>query len=359
MALIIEELNRANRVRARYRMEGDRFTLGRGYQNDAIIEDLHADTAHAEILRDENGRYHLRDLDSVNGIQLLRNSRGRPVSYHQIENERVIESGDEIQVGKTHLRLIDSNTPLPPAVPVHSLENILHQLSNPMVAIALLLAMGGSALLLSYLGYARAYEWTLALNLVAGTLLGILLYAAAWAFIGRVVRHDSQFFTHLTIAALGALLYTLWEWFGSLLDYNYALGRLALPLLNFAVLAVLLPTMLWCACYLATNISPRWRLGVALVLPLGFLGLGLSEQITSLSKFHRVPQISTEIKYKSLLWRKPEPLQPFIAGTRTLFDIPVEEREQEPPSDQSDEAEAGTGDSARRAAPNHVAGAAP
>ena len=328
MALIIEELNRANRVQTRYRMEGDRFTLGRGYDNDAIIEDMHADAEHAAIERREDGCYYLCDLDSTNGVQLLGNNRGRPTKYTEIDKERMVESGDEIQLGKTHLRLINSEASMPPAVPVHSLENILHHFAHPFGAIALLVLLAALTLLISYLGFAQDYQWTTAVNVVIASVIGLLLYAGAWAFIGRVVRHDSQFFTHLTIAALGALVYTTWEWFSSLLDFNFALGKV-IPLLNVAVLAILLPTMLWCACYLATNISPRWRLGVALALPLGFLGLSLAEDIAEVGDFQDVPQISTEIKHQQLLWREPVPLDEFIADTQRLFDIPIEKDDDE------------------------------
>lgn len=326
MALIIEELNRALRVQARYRMEGERFTLGRGYHNDVIVEDMHADAAHAEIRRGDDGCYYLRDLDTVNGTQLVRNTRDKSVKGAAIE-ERMIESGDEIQLGKTHFRMTDSEAATPPAVPLHSVEGLFERLSHPLPAIALLLAVTGSFVLVSYFGTAREYQWSIALNLVAGTAVGLLLYASAWAFIGRVVRHEMHFFTHLAIASLGALAYLGWERISGLLAFNYAMDR-AIPLMNFAVLAVILPAMLWCACYLATNIGPRWRWGVALALPLAFLGLELVSLVGSIRDFNDVPQISTELKHDNLMWRQPMPMDQFLADSSDLFDIPIEEEDQ-------------------------------
>jgi len=325
MALIIEELNRGQRVQARYRMEGERFTLGRGYDNDIILEDIHADANHAEIRRGEDGCYYLRDLDSVNGTRLLCNLRDRSVKAGEVR-ERMIESGDLVQIGKTHLRLSHSKAALPEAVPLHSLESLFERLSHPAGAIGLLLAVALSTLLVSYLGYARDYEWTIAVNLLSGSVIGLLVYAGAWAFIGRVVRHETHFFTHLSIAALGVLIYTGWEWFSTLLDYNFPLGGLT-PVLDFSVLALLLPVMLWCACYLATNLSRGWRWGLALALPWGFLGLGLAEGIGDMDDFTAVPEISTEIKHRDLLLRTPVPMEQFIASSPALFDIPIEKKE--------------------------------
>lgn len=322
MALIIEELNRANRVQARYRMQGEHFTLGRGYDNDVILEDVHADANHAEIRLGEDGCYYLRDLDSVNGTQLLGNIRDKSVGAGDV-SERMIESGDLVQCGKTHFRLSHSEAAIPAAVPLHSLESLFGRLSHPAKAIGLLLLVALSTLLVSYLGYARTYEWTIAANLLTGSIIGLLVYAGAWAFVGRVVRHETNFFTHLSIAALGALIYTGWEWFSTLLDYNFSLGDLML-VLDFSVLALLLPVMLWCACYLATNLSRGWRWGVALVLPWGFLGLGLAEEIATIDDFTEVPEISTELKHRDLLLRAPVPLEEFIASSPALFDIPIE-----------------------------------
>ncbi|WP_323845447.1 FHA domain-containing protein [Microbulbifer magnicolonia] len=327
MALIIEELNRANRVQARYRMDGDRFTLGRGYDNDLILEDMHADAHHAEIRLAEDGCYYLRDLDSVNGTQLLGNARDKSIKSGDV-SERMIESDDLVQCGKTHLRLINSEAAIPEAVPLHSLESFFGNLSRPAGAIGLLLTVALTTLVISYLGYARNYEWTVAVNLLSGSVIGLLVYAGAWAFIGRVVRHETNFFTHLSIAAIGALIYTGWDWFSTLLNYNFALGNLV-QLLDFVVLALILPAMLWCACYLATNLSRGWRWAVALVLPWGFLGLGLAETIGGMDDFSDIPEISTELKYDDLLLRKPVPMEQFIASSPALFDIPIEKKKEE------------------------------
>ncbi|SHF15685.1 FHA domain-containing protein [Microbulbifer donghaiensis] len=332
MALIIEELNRAHRVQARYRMKGDNFTLGRGYDNDVILEDIHADARHAVIRRAEDGSFYLRDLNSVNGTQLLGNARDKSVKFGEI-SERQVETGDLVQCGKTHLRLIDSDADMVEAVPLHSLENFFEGLSRPAGAIGLLLAVAVATVLISYLGYARKYEWTLIVNLLTGSLIGLLLYAGAWAFIGRVVRHETHFFTHLSIAAIGALVYTGWEWFSSLLNYNFALGKLV-QIFDFLVLAAILPAMLWCACYLATNISRGWRWAVALVIPLGFLGIGLAEELVNMDEFTDIPEISTELKYDDLLLRKPVPMEQFIASAPALFDIPIEKTEDEQESDE-------------------------
>ncbi|MDP5209811.1 FHA domain-containing protein [Microbulbifer sp. 2205BS26-8] len=325
MALIIEELNRAHRVQARYRMDGDRFTLGRAYSNDAILEDIHTDARHAEIRLGEDDHYYLQDLNSTNGSQLLGNLNDRSVKPCTISSHQ-IASGDLVQCGKSRLRLFYCNDVVPEATPLHSLESLFSSLSRPVAAVLLVLGVAISMLLLSYLGYARTYEWTIAINILASVIVGLVVYAGAWAFVGRVVRHETHFFAHLSIAAIGALSYTVWEWFSGVLNYNFAIGTW-METLDFAVLIIILPSMLWCACYLATNLGRGWRWSVALVLPLGFLGLNLVESISQLNDFSEAPEISTELKYDNMLLRKPVPMQEFIASSPALFDIPIEKDE--------------------------------
>ncbi|QFT56377.1 FHA domain-containing protein [Microbulbifer sp. THAF38] len=337
MALIIEELNRAHRVQMRYRMDGDKFTLGRAYSNDAILEDIHTDGRHAEIRREEDGNYILHDLNTVNGSQLLGNLKDRSIKPGEISSHQ-ISSGDLIQCGKSRLRIFNCDDSVAEATPLHSLENLFASLSHPLYAILLVLAVALSTALLSYLGYARTYQWTIAVNILASAVIGLVIYAGVWAFVGRVVRHETHFFAHLSIAAIGALTYAVWEWFGSVLNYNFAIGN-TMEVLDFLVLAIILPAMLWCACYLATNLGRAWRWAVALILPIGFLGLGLVETIGSIDDFSETPEISTELKYDNMLLRKPVPMQEFIAGSAAQFDIPIKNDESEKGSRDSSSAE--------------------
>ncbi|WP_043319221.1 FHA domain-containing protein [Microbulbifer sp. HZ11] len=323
MALIIEEINRAHRVCNRFRMNGERATLGRCYSNDVMLEDPHVDPVHAEVVQDEDGCYVLRDLNSLNGMRLMRNFRDKSVKQADVR-ERQIQCGDEVQIGKSRVRFIDAEMSVAPAVPLHSAENVFDRAATPIVAIALCLLVAGLSLWLAYLGSTMEFEWTGAVEVLTDAVIGLLIYAAAWAFIGKVVKHEAHFLAHLSIAATAALVYAAWQWFGSLLNFNFNLHQ-ALPLLNILALAVILPVMLWCAAYLALNIAPHWRLVASVLLPWCFLGFAAAVEIGKMDEFSDSPEVSKELKSKSLLWRKPVPLEEFLASTPALFDIPLDQ----------------------------------
>ena len=323
MALIIEEINRAHRVGTRYRMEGERATLGRCYENPVMVEDPHVDPVHAEVVRDEDGCYVLRDLDSLNGVRLMRNFRDKSVKPANIR-EHLIQSGDEIQIGKSRLRFIDTETSVPPAIPLHSAETVFDRLATPLVAVLLCAAVAAFSLWMAYLGTTGEFEWTGAVEVLTNAVIGLLIYAAAWAFIGKVVKHESHFLAHLSIAATAALAYAAWQWFGTLLNFNFSLHEV-MPLLNILVLAILLPVMLWCAAYLALNIAPHWRFVASILLPWAFLGFAAAVEIGRMDEFSGAPEVSKELKSKDFLWREPVPLNDFLASTPALFDIPIKE----------------------------------
>ncbi|MBN8430259.1 FHA domain-containing protein [Microbulbifer salipaludis] len=323
MALIIEEINRVHRVGARYRLDGERATIGRCYDNAVMVEDPHVDAVHAEVVRDEDGCYVLRDLGSLNGIRLLRNFRDKSVKPTNIR-EHLIESGDEIQVGKSRLRFIDTDMSVPPAIPLHSAETIFDRLATPPVAVALCVLVAALSLWMAYISSTSEFKWTGAVQVITDAVIGLLIYAAAWAFIGKVVKHESHFLAHLSIAAAAALIYAAWQWFATLLNFNFTLHQV-MPLLNILALAILIPVMLWCAAYLALNIAPHWRLVASILLPWCFLGFVAAVEIGKVGEFTGAPEVSKELKSKDFLWRKPEPLDDFLASTPALFDISIEE----------------------------------
>jgi Nif-specific regulatory protein len=71
-------------------------SLGRNRRNTIVLQDRHASRWHAEIVREE-GRWVLRDRDTLNGTLVNRERVTEPVP---------LEDGDEIRIGDTRLRFL-------------------------------------------------------------------------------------------------------------------------------------------------------------------------------------------------------------------------------------------------------------
>ncbi|GMG87035.1 FHA domain-containing protein [Biformimicrobium ophioploci] len=320
MALIIEVLNKIGRVSERHRFEGESATIGRAYDNDLILGDTHLDAHHLRLTRDEEG-IRLQDLDTLNGTW-YRHGRAR---RKRVEGPRVIESGDELIIGKTHLRLVDSAAEVAPAQPLHSMEDFIERIAHPAVLTILLLLIGGTTLADNYLSQATEIEWKDNLQMLVTTFLGLAIYASVWSFLGYLVRQDSRFLAHFAIISLVALLFTGWEWLSGLLHFNFSLGDSG-PTLNMLILGILLPAALWLALYLSLNLTPTWRWVVSLVVPWGFLGLGAIERAQFDSDFVGRPVYSTTLKHDSRRLRPPVSMEEFIDRSDELFDIELPEK---------------------------------
>jgi pSer/pThr/pTyr-binding forkhead associated (FHA) protein len=76
-----------------FELRKDRTTIGRSRESDIFLEDLAVSRLHSTIMRDEGGRYYLRDEGSANGTYV----------NQQRVTEQPLEEGDEVQVGQTVL----------------------------------------------------------------------------------------------------------------------------------------------------------------------------------------------------------------------------------------------------------------
>src|SRR3954454_16312298 len=107
MSWFIETLARNGDVLQRRRVEALPIRLGRGYDNDFILDDDYAAASHARIEMDAEGRLLLRDLGSKNGL----NHRGRRVP------EVVLLGDTVVRIGHTSLRVRAAGFPVAPELP--------------------------------------------------------------------------------------------------------------------------------------------------------------------------------------------------------------------------------------------------
>ncbi len=75
---------------ARFLLDADRTTAGRRPESDIFLDDVTVSRKHAEFVRREGG-FGVRDVGSLNGTYVQRD---------RIEDEVLLRSGDEVQIGK-------------------------------------------------------------------------------------------------------------------------------------------------------------------------------------------------------------------------------------------------------------------
>ena len=189
----VEILNRHRDVTARFGCAGPVVRIGRGYENDVVLDDPYVAANHLGVFRDDSGRLVAEDSGSVNGMFLDRDNA---------RQERIVVDGERpIRIGHTYIRIREAS---------HAVERerVGRPESRPLpivLAGALGIAVLGIdalAIWLAQIGEPRASNY---LTPLLGAALLIITWVSIWALLSRIFSGRARFARNLLIA-LSALL---------------------------------------------------------------------------------------------------------------------------------------------------------
>jgi hypothetical protein len=185
----IETLARNGDVLQRRRVDALPVRLGRGYDNEVILDDDYAAASHARIEQDAAGRLVLRDLGSRNGL----NHRGKRL-------QEVVLSGDTVvRIGHTSLRVRAASFPVPPELE----DRTFHRWEGPLPGAAGILLTGCVALFARWISDAQYFEFARYVEALAMGIGAVLLWGGAWAFVNRLFGRHARLGRHLFVAGCG------------------------------------------------------------------------------------------------------------------------------------------------------------
>jgi hypothetical protein len=242
-------------VAARHRCGGDEISIGRGYDNDIVIDDPYLAARHLRLYRDEDGGWVAEDLGTANGLYTERGKR---------RIERIVLDGDQvIRIGRTLLRLRPANWP----VAAERVETP----QWPLWPAAIVLAAGivgievGSSFL-AETGDPRPLTYLAQLQNVILTLLG---WVGFWTILCRVFTGQAQFQRHLLIALIGVFSFSLFDEVLKLA--GFAFGQPTVLSKEFVAMWVIVAAVGFGHLEL---IAPRlWRVTSGAVVALAILGI--------------------------------------------------------------------------------------
>lgn len=250
--LIIHTGLRHGRVAELTRSQGERLSIGRGFDNDLVIADVHI-AAQQLVFERDGDHWLLRVLDFTNPVQL--NDKivgGEPVA---------IRSGDKLTIGRTRLGLYDAAHPVERTRKL-VISNWIERYAGSVVAplafllMACLLDVGSS-----YLEASTQLDWA---EYAYGILfMGIVVVAwsSIWALTGRIIRHQAQFGLHLMATSAAYMLLVAITLGSTYLIYNLhnpAVEELQAWVVTFIAMVALLRLNLM----IATHIVQPLRVAV-------------------------------------------------------------------------------------------------
>lgn len=206
LPVFVEILSRSKEVRHRHRVGVLPISIGRGYDNDIILDDPLIAEHHAVVDQDADGGLIIRDQNSLNGI----------LSNGKRKTELVLDGNTIVTLGHTSLRVRSSDFNIEEELAVsrfHNCEGWLPAFSGLMM-IAILTSI------YTWMINAEIKEPTYyPLEIVTVLCVGIA-WSGIWASANRLFGKSTRFGRHLFIFGCGFTAILLWDFVACIIAYS-------------------------------------------------------------------------------------------------------------------------------------------
>lgn len=308
MAIIIEVVAPSGKVLDRRRYEQSLITVGRAYDNQLIISDASVDPHHVSIKANDNGII-INDLNSVNGIKLNR---------QYVEKTQTINSGDELIIGKTHIRVFLHDHPVPKAVNLSGQDQVVNYLSNGWLALALIFLLSLFVILEIWTASIDEFKLRDYLETVFIIDAFVILYALFWGVIGKLVKHIMCFSAQLCLIALYLII-------SYCLDFIY--GILLFNTLNFILVTVIaiiiditvLTMLLWFNLDISTHLNNIKKWIISLLISLSLVLLSMYTEVIDRTEFRSAPYLIEKILPPMFRMVSGESIEQFIDQSQDIY----------------------------------------
>ena len=260
----VEILSRHRDIVERHRCAGPEITIGRGYDNDVVLDDPYVAPQHLRVARDPLGGLVAEDLGSTNGLFA---GKGRQRQAHIL-----LDGGEPIRIGHTFLRIRD---PRHPVAPERAGEPPRHTWPLQLVLALAIIALEVFSSWQHETGEVKLSHF---LDPLVRVGLTIAAWTTAWAVLSRIFSGQAHLERVLLYALSGMLAFSL---------YNEVSGDIAFAL-SWPLLQQLQYAALWTALGIVAFLHLReigrahlWLKGglvsAATALAIAFQMLGQSE----------------------------------------------------------------------------------
>ncbi len=321
MNLVIEEINRSKKVLQRYRFKDQtRIRIGRALDNDIILSEPHVSPYHMELVLNEEGQWSIVDLDSENGV---RNDARKTVASGSL-----VQSGDTLLLGRAYISIWREDHPVEDTWPLHSVEDIFHAISSPWVIALLLIAFVFGEWQLASIHNYRDLTPSRLVNELIYELIILVGWATAWSLSGRVIRHESRFYSHLAATLLAAILLQWAPVCLRVLAFNSGVG-LWLTEIRYFTNGAIFSLLLWCNFYLSLPQRPMVRIIWSNALAWGVVLIYLLPPIFDAQSFRGFPVYDSTLMPPSVRWAEPLTTGKFVDEVESLYGTDAVMRDQE------------------------------
>lgn len=274
----IEILSRSGEVLQRHRVDHLPILLGRSYNNDFILDDVHTAPHHAEVKRDEAGKLIVQDAGSRNGIVV----QGKRCMAVEIDGHTVM------RLGQTNVRIRTSDFQVEEEAT--DTNNYAWEGWRPaLLGLCCILLTG---IFSTWYGDTDKFSVARYAVALAPMLTISLLWSGIWSFANRLFGGHTRFGRHVFIAGCAVLATGLWSDFGGV--FAYALSWEWISRYGSHVSVVIGAVMLYFHLMTIKPRAPRrWMISAGAIAVLG-------SSLVLLSNYQRSGQLADELYMSDL-----------------------------------------------------------
>jgi pSer/pThr/pTyr-binding forkhead associated (FHA) protein len=292
MAIIVELVAQDEHTLALHSFDADSISIGRSLDNDFVVSDPYVDPHHLRVSVGETpSTFLLEDRNTLNGSRL---GRRRLSGVAQ-----PARSGSVLHIGKTSLRISDSSSSVEPAQKLTAVDGFYDWAASSLVCMAVLATVLLYASFGAWIGSDASMQPAQYFEKLSNPLGTLMVTAAFWAIVGRIVKRRVNFVAHLTIAALTQFIVLAWLMLMSIVTVNLSMVTL-LPVLSFLGRGVVFVASIELHLRLATNVTARRRLVFEMLVLVVMFIYPIYKQINAASEFRAFAPYNSSLLPRSL-----------------------------------------------------------
>lgn len=286
--------------------------IGRAFTNDIIITDPYVGEFQLRVScipDSDEYDWHIEITDQTNPVFL----NGKDVESMGVD----LRSGDQVTTGRTSIVFYSEGHGVP-ATREFSFTNWLHNHKfKPYIAILMLLVLFGSTMLTSYLETTSMPDWSEISAVANGYLFLAFLWASVWALVGRLLKGNYYFSSHLFFTSICLFLLLVLGSLGSYIDYIFS-SPLAGEIVDWIVIVMLGGLLIGLNLSLVTHSSRTFSKGM--IVSACFVGTITSIVYMYQDEYSSTPSHSITIKPSFIPKASPVSIDQFIEGYDEMFD---------------------------------------
>jgi len=205
----VEILSRSEGVKYRHQVNSLPMHIGRGYDNDVILDDPHVSAHHALIEQTADGGFVIKDLGSHNGI-MYKGSR---------QTEMLIDGNMVFRLGQTNLRVRSADFP----VDAEIADTTFYSWEGWRPALAGLSIIVVLTVFNTWIDDTKKFTAIRYLSTVAGMLIAGFVWCGIWSFANRLFGGNARLGRHLFILGCGIAAIEIWSILSTVAAYAFSL----------------------------------------------------------------------------------------------------------------------------------------